>query len=284
VTPTPDGTPDVAKPSRAARVEGFWDARAAQYDGHYDAVGSDGYALRARLALTLRLIGVGRGAVLDVGMGPGRLCEALAGEGWIVSGVDMSEEMVTRARDRLPDARERLLRASVEQLPFPDHSFDVVAATGVLEYTHLPHALEEVSRVVRPGGVAVVSYPNPAALYALWKTRIWYRVVPFVKRLLRRSHMQAPKGGASLSPDSFLRALETADLRVESIHYTNYLLLPSPLEEMFPRVTERLGAKLEGSGERIGRLLATQVLFVSTKPRAGEAPVNDADRSDGRRG
>ncbi len=267
-----------------AGVEGFWNARAARYDGHYDAAGADGYALRARLALTLRLIGEGTGAVLDVGMGPGRLCEALARQGWIVSGVDVSEEMVARARERLPEARARLRRASVEQLPFPDDSFDAVAGTGVLEYTDLPRALAELGRVVRPGGMAVVSYPNPAALYALWKTRIWYRAVALVKRLLGRSHTPAPKGGASLSSDTFVQKLAAAGLPVESVQYTNYLVLPSPLDEVFPWVTERLGAKLEGSGDRIGRRLATQVLFVSKKTSVSEALVSDADRPGERTG
>ena len=269
---------------REAGVTHFWDARAARYDGHYDTVGPDGYSLRARLALTLRLVGDGRGTVLDVGMGPGRLCEALAQRGWTVSGVDMSGEMVARARERLPEAKARLQQASVEQLPLPDDSFDAVVGTGVLEYTDVPRALAELARVVRPGGTAVVSYPNPNALYGLWKTRVWYTAVTVVKRVHGRPHVAAPKGAGSLSPGGFARALEAAGLRVKTVQYTSYLVLPSPVDELVPGVTAHLGARLEGSSDRIGRLLATQVLFSATKPVPEEATeVSDAGRRDRRR-
>ena len=192
--------------------------------------------------------------------------------------------MVSLARERLPEARARLLLASVEQLPFPDDSFDAIAGTGVLEYTDVPRALAELARVVRPGGSAVVSYPNPSALYPLWKTRIWYPALGLAKRLLGRSRAVVPKGGPSLSPAGFTRALEAAGLRVESVQYTGYLVLPAPLDDLFPGATARLGGKLEGSSQRTGRMLATQVLYVSRKPNIREARISDADQPSERTG
>lgn len=252
--------------SRAAQVADFWDGRAARYDGSYESVGPDGYSLTARLALTLRLVGPGRGTVLDVGMGAGRLCESLTRAGWTVSGVDVSTEMVALARQRLPDAEERLVRASAERLPFPDGSFDAVTATGALEYTDVPRALRELARVLRPGGLAIVSYPNSSALYALWKTRLLYPALSLARRLLGHPRAAAPKGGPSLSQASFKRELNAAGLGIETVHYTGYLLLPAPFDDVFSALTASLGRKLEGSGQWIGRVLATQVLYVSRKP------------------
>ena len=263
-----DGPPSE---SRDAHVTRFWDARAARYDRHYDERGPDGYSLRARLALTLRLVGEGDGTVLDIGMGAGRLCEELAGRGWTVSGIDTSGEMVALAAQRLPDARERLVEGSVERLPFADESFDAVAGTGVLEYTDVPRALAEVARVLRPGGRAVVSYPNPYALYPLWKTRVWYGSLRLYARLLRRSRAVVPKGGPQLPPTRFTQTLETAGLHVESVGYTGYLILPAPLDGLLPELTERLGRSLEGSDARIGRVLATQALYLGRK---GEVPMD----------
>lgn len=266
-----------------ADVTRFWDARAARYDRHYDDAGPDGHTLRARLALTRRLLGDGPGRVLDSGMGAGRLCEELASRQWTVFGVDTSGEMVALARERLRDAQDRLLEASVEDLPFPDDSFDAVASTGALEYTDVPRALAEVARVLRPGGSAVTSYPNPNALYARWKSHVWYRAAPLAKRLLGRAHAAAPKGGPRLSPSRFRALLEARGLQVTSIHYTGYLLLPSPLDEVFPSLTSWLGARLEGSQPWVGRIFATQVVYVSHKPlRPGSSAAKLDPKSVGK--
>src|SRR5438093_9682034 len=91
----------------------FFDDRAGWYDGAYDRENADGYALRSRMQAVLRLLGDGPGAILDAGMGPGRLCAELQARGWTVSGIDASREMVAAARARLPDAAERLLEAEI---------------------------------------------------------------------------------------------------------------------------------------------------------------------------
>ena len=253
-------------PASDGRVARFWDARAEQYDAHYDTVGTDGYALRARRDLAVGLLGDGPGAVLDAGMGAGRLCEALTERQWTVFGVDASAEMVALARERLPDARDRLAQGSVEELSFEDASFDAVAATGVLEYTDVPRALGELARVLRPGGSAVLSYPNPRALYGLWKTRVWYPLLRVISRLLRRPRAEAPKGRFNLGPSGFAAAAEAAGLRVESVRFTNFLVVPSPLDELLPAVAARLGERLEGAPPALGRVLATQVVYVARKP------------------
>src|SRR3954471_16971539 len=66
----------------------------------------------------------GQSAVLDVGCGPGALSAELADRigAAAVSAIDPSEPFVAAARVRLPDADVRL--GSVEQLPWPDATFD----------------------------------------------------------------------------------------------------------------------------------------------------------------
>jgi SAM-dependent methyltransferase len=246
----------------------YFDSRVAAYDEVYDACHPDGYLLRARLAAVLDLAGLGPGESLDAGMGPGRLCAELVGRGWTVSGVDGSEEMVAAARARIPDARDRLLCGPIESLPFANESFDLVTATGVLEYADLPRALAELARVTRPGGRSIVSYPNPRAVYGIWKTRLWYPLVRTGKRISRRRDPSMPRGGSELPPRRFIDALERAGWEPRTSVYTGYLPLVTPLERLVPSTSVRLGEWLERRNGRGRAALATQVVYESRRGAA----------------
>lgn len=245
-------------PSRDAAA--YFGDRADHYDSRYERLDADGHALRARMAAVVRLVADGPGDALDAGMGPGRLCSELDRRGWTVSGVDASEAMVEVARARLPAAAARLHCAEIEALPFPDASFDVVTATGVLEYSDVPRALRELVRVLRPGGRAVVSYPNPSALYGIWKTRLWYPAVRARKRLARHEDRDMPRGAGRLSPTRFAALLEEAGLEPTTIVHTSYLAVVTPLDRLLPGATARLGQRLERRAP-LPRLLATQIVY-----------------------
>lgn len=92
--------------------------------------------------------------VLDVGCGPGALtAELVARLGpAAVSAVDPSEPFVEAARERNPEVE--VLRASAEQLPFPDRIFDTALAQLVVHFMSDPIAgLAEMRRVTRKDGV-----------------------------------------------------------------------------------------------------------------------------------
>jgi SAM-dependent methyltransferase len=196
----------------------FFDGEAARYDRAYDAPKRrDGRALRTRLTAAARLLGDGPGEVLDAGMGPGRLCAALDRKGWTVTGIDGSQEMVELARRRVPHARERLLCARIEDLPFPDAGFDAVAATGVLEYVEDRAAtVQELARVLRPGGRAVVSIPNVLSIPSLWRRTVLYPAVRAAKKLGLVQRAPFPRKRPPV-PRRFKAMLADAGLRVESV-------------------------------------------------------------------
>lgn len=244
----------------------FFDQGAAQYDRAYDSSGVDGHVLRTRMAAVLRFLGPGPGDVLDAGVGPGRLCMELDRSGWTVSGVDAARAMVEIAASRVPSARERFVCAPLELLPFRDASFDGVVATGVLEYAETARALRELARVLRPGGRAVVSYPNMIALDALWRRRIFYPTVNVVKRAIGRSPIRLPARSGSVHPDEFPTLIAEAGLRLDATAYASFVPAVTPIELILPETIVRLGARLEGSGPRLGRRLATQLVFLARKP------------------
>jgi ubiquinone/menaquinone biosynthesis C-methylase UbiE len=242
----------------------LFDGRAYRYDGAYDAVTAEGYALRSRMAAVLSLLDTGPGTLLDAGMGPGRLLEQLDRLGWTVHGVDLSPEMVEIARAHLPAARERLALGSIEALPFPDETFDAVVATGVLEYATLPTALRELARVLRPGGRCVVSYPNPRALYAIWKSNCYYPVVRVAKRVLGRSRSTLPAVAPPHVAGDFRGLLVEAGLAPKGVTYTSFLVLPAPFDELLPRAGAAISERVDRRGLAPSRF-ATQVVFGAMK-------------------
>jgi ubiquinone/menaquinone biosynthesis C-methylase UbiE len=98
--------------------------------------------------------------VLDAGCGSGwaaRLMARYAREGRVV-GIDVSDEMVRVARQESGDyANVEFHVASAEKLPFDDAEFThAFSMESLYYYTDIKRALEEVGRVLKPGGVFVV--------------------------------------------------------------------------------------------------------------------------------
>ena len=110
--------------------------------------------------LLLDMIGVPAGTrFLDVGCGDGGLACAAAMQGAEVTGVDPDPAMLAAARKRASKANlaATFVEGRVEQLPFPDASFDVVASVTVLCFVaDAAGAVREMARVLRPGGRLVL--------------------------------------------------------------------------------------------------------------------------------
>jgi ubiquinone/menaquinone biosynthesis C-methylase UbiE len=107
---------------------------------------------------------------LDAGCGSGTLARYLVESGARVLGVDAAEEMITLARElSSQDVATPQLRfehiATIARLPLPDQSLDGILCSSVLEYVPDPAAcLAEFARVLRPGGLLVVSVANRNSL------------------------------------------------------------------------------------------------------------------------
>jgi len=112
--------------------------------------------------------------VLDVAGGTGDLARAFAREvapGGMVILTDINDVMLEEGRDRLLDQGLAIdaVRCDAERLPFADGSFDrVVVSFGLRNMTHKDRALQEMCRVLRPGG----------RLLVLEFSRIWAPLAP----------------------------------------------------------------------------------------------------------
>jgi phosphatidylethanolamine/phosphatidyl-N-methylethanolamine N-methyltransferase len=120
------------------------------------------------------------GRVLDVGVGTGLELPMFSRKTRLV-GVDLSEPMLRRARQRVASERlsnvEGLVKMDAMNLAFPDASFDCAVAPYVLTVVPDPHAtLDELARVVKPGGEIVLvnhvgAERGPIAAIEAWMGR-----------------------------------------------------------------------------------------------------------------
>jgi SAM-dependent methyltransferase len=97
--------------------------------------------------------------VLDVACGGGYLLKEAERAGLAAFGIDIAEAALERAKRFAP--KSDLRRGDAEALPYADGSFEIVTCLGSLEhFLSPPKALEEMRRVLAPGGRAVVVVPN----------------------------------------------------------------------------------------------------------------------------
>ena len=115
------------------------------------------HELREKLLLDLFRSGSPGPRVLNAGAGAGSFSQRLAENGFDVTSVDASSAAVEVLRGRVTG---EVARADVTALPFADAAFDAAVLGEVLEHVEDDRgALEEVARVLRPGGVLAVSVP-----------------------------------------------------------------------------------------------------------------------------
>src|SRR5207237_7776646 len=152
--------------SAKAQVEALFDSLALEYLRERERQVS--FVSQKRIAVDF-LCGA-RGRLLEVGCGPAVMTPELLAMGFEAHGIDVSCEMVRRARQRMAghplEKRSRFSVDDVERLHFAGGSYDAVLCMGVLEY--LPRyscALAEISRVLKSGGTAVLALPNRASAY-----------------------------------------------------------------------------------------------------------------------
>lgn len=106
---------------------------------------------------------VGRAPVpsyLDLGTGTGRILELVSPLASRAVGIDLNTEMLALARARVERAslnHVQVRRGDLFQLPYADHSFDLITVHQVLHYLQDPSdAVTEAARVLKPGGKLVI--------------------------------------------------------------------------------------------------------------------------------
>ena len=127
-----------------------------------------------------------KGRILENGCGVGMYVERLARYGGQVAGLEFDFERAAEARTLSPN----ILNAAGEYLPLRSGKFDLVLSHEVLEHVQDDiQAVDEMVRVLRPGGRAVIFVPNrcyPFETHGIyWRGKYHFGNIPLVNYLPR---------------------------------------------------------------------------------------------------
>ncbi len=123
------------------------------------------------------------GVAADIGFGGGvglqRLLDRV-GDSGVVHGIEIADDMLRRAKSKFgADARLRLSRGSLTELPLQDASVDALITVNTAYFvSDLDAACAQLARVLRPGGRAVIGIGDPDVMAKLPFTKHGFTIRP----------------------------------------------------------------------------------------------------------
>jgi ubiquinone/menaquinone biosynthesis C-methylase UbiE len=221
------------------------------------------------------------GDVLDAGCGPGVMTRALLMSSPASFRITVLDQSLVMTRYCAANAggfgQVGPTVGELEALPFCDGRFDVVLVLGALEYVNARAAVREISRVLRSGGLVIVTMLNPMSPYRIMEWFVYWpslRILAVIERLLRRPAERrhgAPRTGIRGIPAASLRRmLAKADLApIDLVHFDVTPLLP-PFDRL-PALARRAGRAPDERTVTRGwrRWMGTGYLVVARRGAAG---------------
>jgi len=162
-------------------------------------------------------------AALDFGTGFGAFLPILSSKFYQVIAVDAFDDQVTAARDlvtymKLPNVRVEKVRKDNGLSYFNDGKFDTVLATDVLEHNlNYKDIVMELKRLLKPGGLLIVSLPREHLLYRLFARRE-------VEHNEERGHVYHSSRGADLVEEFITKQFRVIE-RVNAFSFIHVLFL-----------------------------------------------------------
>jgi ubiquinone/menaquinone biosynthesis C-methylase UbiE len=294
--------------SSSSRSAAPWDPR--RFDAHYEEVGyyEDGETYEAQQGLDAALIEFHHSrvkdvllewvtpgpnhAVMDVGCGAGwfleRVVERYLGAGYSPHAVGLEASCMQASFTARRFARRAtpstVVLGNAERLPFADETFDLVTCSETLEQVETPiRALQEMARVLKPGGRLLLSAPSRLS-EVMWDSVLG--PATYVAKRLRRRGPSSPFSEyyAALYPEELESQVRAAGLQIHAFvqsglipHNHYFLQLPQPVVGPLVRAFDWLDRRYCQRAPQ----LAAHILIWAEKPACTSGRA--ADRRTSRR-
>ena len=148
-------------PIPAGGVEQHYGVDPGEYFEHHEVEEKDAGADHL-LTEAEALLGT-KGRLVDVGAGRGEILRAAKEAGWEAIGIEPSSMFADYAANH---SGAEVLCKSLEDCGLPDKSIDTVILSAVLEHLYQPNeVVQEIARILRPGGALFIDVPNEVGLY-----------------------------------------------------------------------------------------------------------------------
>jgi ubiquinone/menaquinone biosynthesis C-methylase UbiE len=236
----------------------LFDSWAAAYAPAYTDGSPVSHYFTTRLSHVDALLDIPSGSkVLDIGCGPGMMAEPLVRRGMSFFGVDVSKEMIRACQGRVGDSHEcHLAIGSIEHIPFADRCFDACICTGVLEYVENQIlAIREVTRVLKPDGVFIISLLNKVSPY-----RVVENLRFAIRGQARPERMFTERHGRYL--------VQAAGLKLVDLLYYDFNVFLPPFDKKFPFCSVRVSRRLEFLRRSIVRWIGTAFLIKAIQEKS----------------
>lgn len=126
--------------------------------------------LTSKRKLVEKMMGRTKGHLLDIGAGTGAFASYMITKGWEVTGLEPDE----KARKVAAATHKIQLLPADELFSLPEKQFDAITLWHVLEHVHqLKEYLEQIQRLLKPGGGLFIAVPNYTSYDALRYNRFW---------------------------------------------------------------------------------------------------------------
>jgi ubiquinone/menaquinone biosynthesis C-methylase UbiE len=237
------------------------------YKDNYTGLSPTRHLLTTRLTRTYELLGDFHDLeVLDIGCGPGVIASYFVGRGCRYWGVDLVTKMLFEGQSRFKCGEAVFLSTgNMQNLAFPDSSFDLILCLGAIEYAeNVQNALHEMERVLKKDGQMVLAVQNRWSPYRLWD-RYVYRSDTLNRLRTKVGRPASRLLETSYSLSSIQTCLANEHLEPFDVVYYDFNLWLTPLDRYFPRLSVALSQRLEFLGRSWLQGLGTGYILLAGK-------------------